>query len=98
MTMTNDEFVTEVLQLAPRRERTPARPGMSLSPREVEVLRLLSLGYSYSDIAQTLYISLDTVKSHCKRLFIKLDANNGAHAVGKAYRAGLLIGGGGEAA
>jgi two-component system nitrate/nitrite response regulator NarL len=84
--------VTEVVDLAQRRERTRARPGMALSVREVEVLTELSHGQSYEDIADSLEITLDTVKSHLKRIFVKLGARNGAHAVGKAYRTGLLGG------
>lgn len=74
------------------RQKPPARPGMPLSPRELDVLRQLSWGYSYLEIADLLDISLDTVKSHMKRIFTKLDANNGAHAVGRGYRLGLLGG------
>lgn len=65
---------------------------MPLSSRELEVLTELSNGQSYEDIAETLEVSLDTVKSHMKRIFVKLGARNGAHAVGKAYRMGLLGG------
>lgn len=67
-----------------------ARFGMPLSPRELEVLEQLSRGHSYADVADILEISLDTVKSHLKRVFVKLGARSGAHAVGIAFRRGLL--------
>lgn len=58
-----------------------ARPGMALSPREVEVLTLIAEGASYDQIGDRLKISIDTVKSHLKKIFAKLAANNGPHAV-----------------
>ena len=44
-----------------------------LSPREEEVLKLLLLGYSYNRIAETLFISLPTVKTHVQHIYYKLD-------------------------
>lgn len=84
--------MTEVVDLTQQRERVRARPGMALSTREMEVLSELSHGLSYEDIAERLHITVDTVKSHMKRIFVKLGARNGAHAVGKGYRTGLLGG------
>lgn len=86
--------MSDVMEL---KRHTEARYGMPLSPRELEVLDQLSRGYSYADIAELLKISLDTVKSHLKRTFVKLGAKSGAHAVGIACRTGVL-GGGGSAA
>lgn len=68
-----------------RREPAPARFGMPLSPREVETLQLLSCGHSYDDIAELMEITSYTVKSHLKRVFIKMGARNGVHAVALAY-------------
>jgi DNA-binding CsgD family transcriptional regulator len=45
-------------------------PG--LTPRESEVLSLLSAGCAYREIAEALYISSETVHSHCKRIYRKL--------------------------
>lgn len=64
-----------------RLPRRYARAGMALSPREREVLTLIAEGASYDEIANSLDISLDTVKSHLKKIFAKLDARNGPHAV-----------------
>jgi DNA-binding CsgD family transcriptional regulator len=52
---------------APR--NTPI-PG--LTPRENEVRGFLCAGYSYREIAATLYISPETVRTHCKRIYRKL--------------------------
>jgi DNA-binding CsgD family transcriptional regulator len=51
----------------PGRESIPA-----LTRRENEVLSLLSAGNSYRDIADALYISPETVHTHCKRIYRKL--------------------------
>lgn len=66
---------------AQRGPRRYARPGMALSPREVEVLALVADGASYHEIAGQLGISIDTVKSHLQKIFAKLGAKNGPHAV-----------------
>lgn len=74
-----------------RQPRRYARPGMALSPREAEVLALVADGASYEDIALALTISIDTVKSHLKKIFSKLDAKNGPHAVTIAIAQGTIF-------
>jgi DNA-binding CsgD family transcriptional regulator len=53
-----------------RRPRRAAIPA--LTSRENEVLRLLSAGHSYREIAERLYVSPETVHTHCKRIYRKL--------------------------
>ncbi|GHO77755.1 hypothetical protein KSD_55260 [Ktedonobacter sp. SOSP1-85] len=65
-------------------------PGISLTRREEEVLRLLATGASNQDIAQTLVISLDTVKKHVSHLFGKLGASSRTQAVALARARSLL--------
>ncbi|GHO42061.1 LuxR C-terminal-related transcriptional regulator [Ktedonospora formicarum] len=65
-------------------------PGISLTRREQEVLRLLAAGASNQDIAQTLVISLDTVKKHASNLFGKLGASSRTQAVALARAHSLL--------
>jgi DNA-binding NarL/FixJ family response regulator len=55
-----------------------------LSPRESNVLRLIGRGLSNKQIAQELKIAPETVKSHAKRIFTKLNAQTRAHAVARA--------------
>tara|TARA_B100002051_G_scaffold255793_1_gene271747 strand:- start:1196 stop:2206 length:1011 start_codon:yes stop_codon:yes gene_type:complete len=55
-----------------------------LSPREIEVLELLSLGMSYKKLAQQLHISLATVKTHTRNIYSKLDVKNRTQAVKRA--------------
>jgi LuxR family maltose regulon positive regulatory protein len=61
-----------------------------LSPRECGILELIGQGYSNKRVARTLGITAETVKSHVKRVFIKLDVNTRAHAVARAQSLGLL--------
>ena len=61
-----------------------------LSERELEVLRLLTVGRSNPQIAGELYVSLNTVKAHVKSIFIKLGAHNRAEAIHRAQELGLI--------
>jgi ATP/maltotriose-dependent transcriptional regulator MalT len=54
------------------------------------VLRLLPTPMSQREIGSTLYVSLNTVKSHTRRIFAKLGAANREEAVARARERGLL--------
>lgn len=60
------------------------------SPRELEVLKLISFGYTIQEISKELYIADETVKTHRKKLFSKLDVHNGAGLVRRAFELGHL--------
>lgn len=64
--------------------------GVELSPRELEVLRLIADGYSNKEIAQVLSISVSTVKTHVEEVLHKLSASDRTQAAVKALRQGLL--------
>ncbi|MGC1307083.1 MAG: response regulator transcription factor [Phormidesmis sp.] len=68
----------------------PQRIDYNLSPRELEVLRLLVEGLSNPAIAERLYISANTVKAHMKGLMTKLEASDRVQVAVKALRAGLI--------
>ncbi|MDO4685344.1 MAG: response regulator transcription factor [Corynebacterium sp.] len=61
-----------------------------LTPREVEVLRLMAMGYSNHEIAEIHVVSIATVKTHVRHILMKLDARDRVHAVLFAYRHGLV--------
>jgi DNA-binding CsgD family transcriptional regulator len=61
-----------------------------LTPREHDVLAMISQGFSNKCIARALEISPETVKSHVKRIFLKLAVNTRAEAVCRAGPLGLL--------
>jgi DNA-binding CsgD family transcriptional regulator len=62
----------------------------NLSQREVEVLRLLAAGRSNRDIAEALYISLNTVATHVRNILTKTGTTNRTEAAAYALRCGLL--------
>ena len=57
-----------------------------LSNRELEVLELLSSGKSYSTIANQLFVDKETVKSHIKNIYLKLEVHSKAEAIEKAKK------------
>lgn len=62
----------------------------ALTPREIEVLRVLADGKSNKQIARTLQITEGTVKSHVNTIMRKLDANDRTHAVTTALKHGMI--------
>ncbi|MEM9856058.1 MAG: response regulator transcription factor [Bacteroidota bacterium] len=65
-------------------------PNSPLSSRETQVLELLSKGKSYSMIAQELFITKETAKSHIKNIYSKLQVNSKSEAIAKATKDKLI--------
>lgn len=63
---------------------------MGISKRELEVLELMAAGFSNQEIADKLFVSLNTVKTHSANLFQKLDARRRTQAVQRAKALGLI--------
>jgi LuxR family maltose regulon positive regulatory protein len=61
-----------------------------LSEREIEVLRLMAEGYKYQEIAERLFVSINTVRHHTRHVYGKLNVNNRTQAIGKAKELNLL--------
>ena len=70
--------------------RAIQRTSGPLSIRECGILRLISRGYSNKQIGLELGIAFETVKTHAKNIYGKLDAGNRAEAVARADRLGLI--------
>jgi DNA-binding NarL/FixJ family response regulator len=65
---------------------TPNNEDYNLSEREKKVLQLLVNGYSYKMIAAEMFIAIDTVRSHIKKIYEKLQVNSKSEAVAKAFK------------
>jgi LuxR family maltose regulon positive regulatory protein len=61
-----------------------------LSPREVEILRLIAQGLSNREVGERLHLALDTVKGHNRRIFDKLEVKSRTEAIARARELGLL--------
>lgn len=73
------------------RERLARREGQSgLSPREIEILRLIARGLRNKEIAAELGIGQETVQTHIKRLFVKLHVSDRTAAVTVALGRGIV--------
>ena len=64
--------------------------ALGITPREHEILTLMAAGLSNREIAEKLFVSENTVKTHSRRLFDKLDARRRTQAVQIAKQAGLI--------
>ncbi|MCS7477201.1 response regulator [Umezawaea endophytica] len=85
---------TLIGRFASRVQPTAPDPEHPLTPRELEVLKLIAEGLSNAEIAGTLVISHETVKTYVSRLLAKLGLRDRVHAVVFAHRAGLVPGAG----
>ncbi len=73
-----------------RAHHQPPAAVESLTPRELDVFRLITKGYSNAEIGSELFISDTTVKTHVTRLLQKLDLRDRAQAIVLAYQTGLF--------
>ena len=63
---------------------------LGLSKRELEVLRFMAGGLSNQEIAEQLFVSLNTIKTHSSRLFEKMEVKSRTQAVEKAKRLNII--------
>lgn len=77
-------FVSHAARVGPDHER-----AARLTDREADVLRAMALGLSNTEIARSLHLSVETVKTHVKHVLAKLDVRDRTQAVVWAYRTGF---------
>lgn len=83
--------IVGVFGLVPHRETAaPPRPHPHLTPRQTQVLHLLSHGRSTQQISDELCLSRDTVRNHVRRMLTALDAHSRIEALAVAHRDGIL--------
>ena len=81
-------FNQKALELEPGRKPEPSQP---LSPREIDAMTLLAIGYSRAQAANTLSISEHTLRVYIESARFKLGAMNTTHAVARALHRGLIV-------
>ena len=76
--------------IAPTTSIDEQRAALGITKRELEILQLMADGLSNREIAEKLFVTENTVKTHSSRLFEKLDARRRTQAVQRGKAAGLL--------
>lgn len=82
------EFNQKALELEPGRNPEQSR---ALSPREIDAMTLIAMGYSRAQVAETLSISEHTLRVYIESARAKLGALNTTHAVARALSRGLIV-------
>lgn len=89
-----DELLATVrarLAASDGRSSASAEPVFGLTPRELEVLRLLCSGLSTKDIGDELVLARKTVSTHIQHILLKLNVHSQAQAVAWALRSGFVV-------
>lgn len=85
------KFVDALKLLIERKENLKKiHVAVDLSARELDTLKLIAQDLSNQDIANKLFISLNTVKTHVKNIYLKLEADNRTKAISKSKELGII--------
>lgn len=93
LTRTKEKIVLKEVQVPAQSPFIPnesKREDLGITPREVEILELIAQGMSNREIAQKLFVSENTVKTHSSRVFDKLGAKRRTQAVQLGKEFGLI--------
>lgn len=88
--LTGHKRVVVVVQAGDIKATDELLKQIGISKREYEVLELMSKGNSNQEIADKLFVSLNTVKTHTSNLFLKLDVKRRTQAIRRARDLGLI--------
>ena len=84
-------FEAEERKSQPKSGLSPAQPLIEpLSQRELKILQLIAQGLSNREIGERLFLALDTVKGHNRKIFDKLQVQSRTEAIARAHELGLL--------
>jgi DNA-binding NarL/FixJ family response regulator len=81
----NAEIARKVVASFRQTEKPKPQHTEELTKREFELLELLSKGYRYKDIADKLFISSDTVRTHIRNIYLKLQVKSKIEAINKVF-------------
>lgn len=79
----SSSIARRVLDVYQLNQWSPASKKLPISAREYEILRLLSEGFYYKEIAEKLFITTGTVKQHIHKIYEKLEVSNRTEAINK---------------
>ena len=85
------EVESPAVEGAVRERLDVTRERLGITRRELEILELVARGLSNREIGETLFVSENTVKTHCSRAFDKLGARRRTEAVQRSKELGLLL-------
>lgn len=86
-----EKFIESLKLAMVRWDKTRKPPvGIDLSARELDTLKLIDKDLSNQEIADKLFISLNTVKTHLKNIYLKLEVDNRSKAIAKAKELGIV--------
>jgi DNA-binding NarL/FixJ family response regulator len=88
----NGEFIARVRRAIERSSPSGPAAAPTLTPRELEILKLLAEGLDQKKISEALFITPKTVSTHIQRILLKLDVHSRAEAVAYAHRHRLFNG------
>lgn len=88
--LTSKKVVITTVPAQPYKLNEDELKRLGISKREQEVLELMAKGLSNQEIADKLFVSLNTIKTHTSNLFLKLEVNRRTQAVQKAKELQLI--------
>ena len=83
----NTQIARRVVESFQQQKEKKLSNAEELTRREIELLELLSKGYRYKEIADKLFISQDTVRTHIRNIYLKLQVNSKIEAINKVFGA-----------
>jgi len=90
-TRSSTKFLTRIIKAIEKKQKAKQEFFMDpLSTREIEVLRYIEETLSNQEIADHIFVSINTVKTHVKSILLKLEVNNRSSAVNKARELGII--------